>query len=513
MEKIIATIILVCGLAGAAGAAPGELDPLFNGTGKSLFGFGTGTFVNAMAVQPDGKIIVAGYTNNFPDYDFALMRFNFNGTLDPTFGTGGLVVTSLGTSGDHVYAVAVQPDGKIVAAGDFSNNAGIAVVRYNPNGTLDTSFDTDGKVTTVVGTGFNNAQTVAIQPDGKIVAAGVAVVGQSVFGIVRYNPDGSLDTSFDADGKVTTAVAGSSSDTAKRVRLQPDGKIVVAGTSSRGAAREDFVVARYNANGALDPAFGTAGVAAVDFGSSSDQASSFDFQSDGKIVVAGFSIFGSSTFNFAVARLNANGTPDTTFDGDGRLTTANGVSINQAKDVAVQVDGKIVVAGTGFNGLDNDLTIVRYNPDGSLDNSFAAVQTSVWGAGGRSIIDAGGNEDGRALGLDAAGRALVAGTSNSGGLLVRLQSAVPTAAGLTLGGSVRTAKGAGIAGVRVRATNAAGVTQTAVTNSFGFYRFSDIAAGETLILSAAHRKYAFAEPTRVVTVDDALTDVDFTAFQ
>ncbi|WP_318773950.1 Ig-like domain-containing protein, partial [Meiothermus sp.] len=212
------------------------------------------------------------------------------GELDPTFGSGGKVTTDLGSSYDEAYALVLQPDGRLVAAGrsvDAAGNDDFALVRYNPDGSLDTSFGIGGKVTTEVGSSSDEARALVLQPDGKLVAAGYSsnAAGKSDFALVRINPNGSLDTSFGSGGKVTTAV-GSSSGIAALV-LQPDGKLVAAGPSSNGDY--DFALVRYNPNGTLDPTFGSGGKVITDLGSGSDEAHALVLQPDGKLVAAGYS--------------------------------------------------------------------------------------------------------------------------------------------------------------------------------------------------------------------------------
>jgi uncharacterized delta-60 repeat protein len=214
----------------------------------------------------------------------------------------GKVTTAIGSGIDIAYSVAIQTDGKIVAAG-FSRSGGsnddFALVRYNTNGTLDTTFDSDGKVTTAIGSGADIAQSVAIQTDGKIVAAGYSNNGSNVdFALVRYNTDGTLDTSFDSDGKVTTDIA-SDNDFAYSVALQSDGKIVVAGHSDNGS-NEDFALVRYNTDGTLDTSFDSDGKVTTGIGSE-DDAFSVAIQSDGKIVVAGLRSNGNNR-DFALVR-------------------------------------------------------------------------------------------------------------------------------------------------------------------------------------------------------------------
>jgi uncharacterized delta-60 repeat protein len=237
---------------------------------------------------------------------FVICTFNLqvpawaaDGDLDTSFGTGGKVTTAIGSADDTAYSVVLQSDGKIIAVGQSDNgaNTDFAVVRYNADGSLDTSFDTDGKVTTAIGSSNDNARSVVLQSDGKIVVVGNSWSSVYDFAVVRYNANGSLDTSFSGDGKVTTQVGGSLSDTAYSVVLQSDGKIIVAGTSD-----SDFAVVRFNADGSLDTSFDTDGKVTTPIGSGTDEAYSVVLQSDGKIIAAGYSNNGPNNNDFAVVR-------------------------------------------------------------------------------------------------------------------------------------------------------------------------------------------------------------------
>src|SRR5499427_2247954 len=339
----------------------GTIDTSFgtSGTVTTAFDF-PGNFDRVFTIvqQPDGKFVAVGSTVNL-FANFALARFNANGTLDTSFGTGGIVTTAFGVSAEATSAV-VQPDGKIVAAG-FANLGGgddFALVRYNSNGTIDTSFGTSGKVTTAfLSQGFSLAQanSVTVQPDGKIVAAGNAAVGGGFdFALARYNSNGTLDASFGTGGQLTTDFGGAN-DQADSVAVQPDGKIVAAGAAGQFINRGfDFGLARYSSNGTLDASFGTSGKATTDFAGSSDvpsEPSAIALQGDGKIVVMGETLVsvspsdGSLIYDFALARYNNNGTLDTSFGTSGKVTTDFAGGNDLPFSVAVQPDGNIVLAG------------------------------------------------------------------------------------------------------------------------------------------------------------------------
>ena len=188
-----------------------------------------------------------------PIFDFALLRYNTNGSLDNSFSSDGQVTLDIGSTNQQIYAVAVQGDGKIVAAG-YSGDGSIAVLRYNTDGSPDNSFSADGiAITTIIHT-ISVAFCLAIQGDGKIVVAGSSFNGNYTdIAVLRYNINGSLDNTFSADGIVITAI-GSFGEVAYSVAIQKDSKIVVAGFSSNGNY-EDIAVVRYNTNGSLDNTF------------------------------------------------------------------------------------------------------------------------------------------------------------------------------------------------------------------------------------------------------------------
>ncbi|WP_063886634.1 DUF11 domain-containing protein [Streptomyces aureus] len=281
-----AALVLSCPW--VAVAAPGDLDPSFDGDGRVTTDFGgTTDEAFAMAVQPDGKIIAVGRVS--PGSDFALARYNADGSLDTTFDTDGKVTTDFG-GGEEAAGVVVQADGKIVAAGRVGSDFGLA--RYNADGSLDTTFDTDGKVTTDFG-GLDVAQGVAVQADGRIITVGRTV---SSLALARYNADGSLDTSFDTDGRVITSFGPVFLGYA--VAVQADGRIVAAGEADATAsANGDFALARYHSNGGLDTSFDSDGLVNTDLGNLNERANAVSVQPDGKIVAAGL-----SGTDFALAR-------------------------------------------------------------------------------------------------------------------------------------------------------------------------------------------------------------------
>lgn len=294
----------------------GKLDFGFGSSGRAFIpGFGADG--HALAIQPDGKIIVAGNTFTGPtEVDFALARFNSDGSVDSTFGNGGKVSTDFGNF-DIIKSMAIQPDGKIVAGGLTINkdtNTDFALVRYNKDGSLDSTFGSGGTTVTDFARFPDALAAVALQADGKIVAAGGIFTfldpsrSDPGIGVVRYNTNGSLDSSFGSGGKVVTQdnVIG-----ADAVAVQRNGKIIAAGLAKGG----DFGVVRYNANGSLDSSFGTKGVVTTDFASSGgERAFALAIQKDGRIVAAGSAFDQVTGSAFALARYLVAGFSNKTFD-------------------------------------------------------------------------------------------------------------------------------------------------------------------------------------------------------
>ncbi|WP_329619154.1 calcium-binding protein [Streptomyces sp. NBC_01255] len=330
----------------------GGLDPGF-GTGglvTSAFGGGAHT-ANAVAIQPaDGKIVVAGTTEVIAEEGggccfFSVARYLPDGTLDPDFGDGGLVrVEEFGGSADGAD-VAVQSDGRIVAAGK-GGGGGFALVRLDTDGTLDPTLGGDGAVVA----GFTPsspqeaggiARSMALQPDGRVVSVGY--VGNTAFdiGVVRYLPDGSLDPGFSGDGMVSADFGGT--EFGHAVAVQPDGRILAAGSGGAG-----FALLRYHADGSPDAGFGTGGRTSVAFPGDGGTAYAMALQQNGKIVLAGGADDPNSSEanDFGLARFHPNGTVDTGFGGDGFVVTGFG-DFDEARSVLVQPDGKIVAAGYG----------------------------------------------------------------------------------------------------------------------------------------------------------------------
>jgi uncharacterized delta-60 repeat protein len=362
----------------ATGPREGDLDTSFGGDGKVLTNFGSGRHdgASALVLQPDGKLVVAGTIASnaddsevisVTDVNFGLARYLPNGALDHTFGSDGRVIADFGSS-EFVFvtALAIQPDGKLVVAGESVASTDLFLARYQPDGTLDPTFGSNGMVRNdilrhICCPGF----ALGLQPDGKLIVAGTTASDDGDFGLARYLPNGALDRTFGSDGRVITDFGGSES--VRALAIQPDGKIVVAG-ESYAADGSDFALARYNANGTLDTTFSSDGRVITDFGGS-EHLGALAIQPDGKIVGAGTSFAADGSGDFALARYNANGTLDTTFSSDGRVITDFGNSEYDTA-LAIQPDGKLVVAGLQWTELDQLIILARYRRDGTLDSTF-----------------------------------------------------------------------------------------------------------------------------------------------
>ncbi|MDX3640787.1 calcium-binding protein [Streptomyces sp. MB09-02B] len=390
-----AVLALVLSFPAAAAAAPGDLDPTFSGDGVVLTGFADEDHANDVAVQPDGKIVSVGASADYSvtESHFALTRHHPDGTPDTGFGGDGRVTTPINNMGPSLQwseanAVTLQPDGKIVVVGmswrEYEDCCWFVVARYNPDGTLDDTFSGDGRVFADIG-GPTEALDVAIDADGRIVAAGYS---GGFVALARFDAQGTPDTSFGGDGVVTVDATPNTQEAgggARSLALQSDGKIVVGGEV--GSTSFDFLLMRLNADGTVDNGFGTAGIVRTDFGAY-DGVRALAIQSDGRIVAGG-----SSDDRVALARYTANGTLDTSFDGDGRVLTPGAF----AYDMALQPDGRIVTAG-GTNG---NFAVLRHNPDGSQDSGF--------GTGGVATADFGGSDSARAVALQSGGGIVAAG--------------------------------------------------------------------------------------------------------
>lgn len=368
-------LVIVASSSFALLAADGDLDLTFGKEGKVRTDFlGASTdWALGVALQADGKMVAVGTAIDNTAAQFAVARYNRDGSLDATFGDGGKVLT-LFRGSDLATAVAVQRNGKIVVAGisqsiDPLHPTGFAVACYNRDGSLDLRFGDGGKVLTEFPNAFTQARAMAIQADGKIVVVGQAVGPQGLsadVAIARYTAAGALDPSFGGDGTVIVDI--DAIDDARAVVVPFDGRIVIAGSTRPLTSSDDLAVLRLNRDGSLDPTFGAGGIVRTDATGRQDLASSVMIQRNGKIVVAGWAVgdkFPGGS-DVVLARYERNGSLDATFGTAGIALADIGARFDQVSSAALQADGRIVVGGASALGF----TVSRYDADGSPDRTF-----------------------------------------------------------------------------------------------------------------------------------------------
>ena len=452
--RSLALVLAGCAACSApASAAPGDLDPAFSGDGRLVSDLGRGDSRGAAVLrQPDGRLIVAGsradrYFGIGSVRDFALARFNADGSPDATFSDDGRQSTAVSAQDDRATAAALQADGKLVVAGSaVGEDPDFAVARYLANGTLDGTFAGGGIRLTDVSE-LDEASGVAVAADGKIVVVGTVVSGaETDVAVARYDAGGSLDPTFSGDGIQTTDLGGA--DRAAGVVLGADGTIVVAGTAQGNL----FAVVRYTSDGTPDASFSGDGVQTTNVHPPhGGWAGAVALASGGKVVVAG----GTSLNEIAVVRYDSAGALDATFSDDGIQTTpdARGVGVAVAGDdtvtvvastifqgsvlarydadgdpdstlggdgtqaasddgtpaaIALEPGGRIVTAGSaGFYSASHDLTVMRHEADGTPDATFSGD-----GAQTTEFAGAGADEAG-AVAIAPGGRIVTAGASDS----------------------------------------------------------------------------------------------------
>ena len=355
-------------------------------------------------MQSDGKIVVAGYTTTLDDVgettsDFTLARYNSDGSLDNSFSGDGKLVTENSYTDDVPSAIAIQNDGKIIVVGASTNNSPNdnssygTIIRYDEDGSIDSSFSIDSEK---FGFLFASPNAVTIQDDGKIVIVGQSVItsgpdneitSTDIF-IARYNATGSLDKTFNHTGW-ETANFGYNNENAFAVAIYSSGKIGV-GCNIYNGNNTDFALARFNDYGGLDSSFSNNGLQRIDFDFGEEDASLFAILGEGKIIMAGSTNY----YNLGIAHFNYDGSPDTSFNGNGKLTVQldfNNQGSTHFTCTAVQSDGKIIVGGNTWNGSNPDFFVARYNVNGTLDSTFSedgwqTTDLSVFAEGANSIV-------------------------------------------------------------------------------------------------------------------------------
>jgi uncharacterized delta-60 repeat protein len=392
--------------------AIGVLDTSFNSpNGYKIQSIGSSDdWGESLAIQPDGKILLGGSCQGVSNTDFCIARFNSDGTLDTSFGTGGKIIQPIGTWVDEGYSLAIQPDGKILLGGYCYNlygsrNYDFCIARFNSNGTLDTTFGTCGKVIQSISSSYDKGYSLAIQPDGKILLGGYCRgVSNIDFCIARFNSNGTLDNSFGTNGKVIQSI-GSANDSGRSLTIQSDGKILLGGDCSNGS-NIDFCIARFETNGTLDNSFGSSGKVIQPIGSSLDYGYSLAIQPDGKILLGGACSNGRNR-DFCIARFNSDGTLDTSFGTNGKVIQNIGSADDYGNSLAIQPDGKILLGGYCKNGSNDDFCIARFNSDGTLDTTF--------GSYGKIIQPIGSdNDEGYSLAIQPNGKILLGGHCSNG---------------------------------------------------------------------------------------------------
>lgn len=418
----------------------GLVDTNFNGTGLLFADVAEfNSQVRAVAVQPDGKIVAVGrnayLTNNTMTDRYAVARFNPDSSLDASFGQKGKLTLNFSISGqDDASAVAIQPDGKIILGGT-AGSGGFALARLNGNGTLDSTFGGGtGMTITQIG-GGGQITALQLQPDGKILACGYAISsGVQKFALARFTTNGVLDNTFGSAGSITTSFP-SPYAFAFGMGMQKEGKIYVAGCAINVSGANyvsDFAAARYNTNGSLDLTYGSLGHTTTNVGGDTvDIGYAMAIQPDGKILVAGTAGFGAlpgpitgnmdANAFLAVVRLNTNGVLDNTFGNGGSVITQVGNYSDFATAIALQPDGKILVSGASENGSYKFFAL-RYLTNGDVDGSY--------GTDGSTIVDfgSGTNEVAYAMALDLSGGVVIGGDAGGSFAVARLQGDLLAAA-------------------------------------------------------------------------------------
>ena len=513
MKKLFC-VILITGFLCAGVFAQPELDATFGSGGKSIVVSNFLAFADDIAIQPDNKIILAApcRTMDIALVPFFLARMNENGTMDSTF-KGGVPNTSLGgvftsfapMGSGTVRGIAVQSDGKVLAAGSApgaGSGQDVALVRYNPDGSLDSSFGTGGIVFTLISGVDDRAEKMAFQPDGKIVVVGYS--GSDQF-IARYQPDGALDSSFGTGGIAKTSFAKGAS-----IALQPDGKIITGGISAVG-----YLLTRSNSDGSPDTSWDGDGVLGVPAsGNLGLGFRSIGLQLDGRVVALGEGNI--------IYRFNTDGSLDTSFDGDGSRPALNG-SNKTPYSLLVSAGGKITAVGTGippacsfgFPCPTPDLLFftARYRPDGSLDTGFSDdgyLDINVGAAASSPFNGA------RAIAVDSVGRVVVGGVSSSccnrtyweTPRFSAMRLAAPQPRPVSVSGRVTDANGNGVSGVTVSTQGGL----SARTTPFGYYTLNNVETNRTYIFSV-RSKTDMAFGKRTILVDDQISNLDFVGEQ
>lgn len=528
LRTSLVIVLTIIASAFSAVAQPGMLDPTFGGDGVLNTGLPAGNmrYLRLMEIQADGKVILAAGEGNL-----SLMRFLPSGAADPGFGTNGVAQIDL-PSFMITTAMKVRADGKIVVSGKSDVEESLCrVAQFNADGSPDVGFGTGGQIQLDLNT--RSCELIAdlrLQTDGKIVVSGDTDndsedgTFQDLF-VARFNQDGTPDTSFGGDGN--TIVHIDYDDSVWSAAIQPDGKIVVAGMSG---SFEGNILARFDTDGSLDDSFGDDGKLLIDNkGVIGECAFDVLIQPDGKILVLGKINF--DAIGWGMYRLNEDGSLDGSFGNSGVVRTPQEeFGALGAAQLAMQTDGKILVGGSLVSEDSDgyDIGVGRYNADGTVDRApenfkfgrrFSALGP-FWGTNGASRLSFGDHTRSIANGtkIDAAGRVIIYGayfnviTGATTLALARFQGDTSPYADIT--GTVRTPGGLPARNVYVALTGGDIVGHRWVlTNQFGLFHFSGLPVTETYTILVGSKRYEFPEPSQTFMLNGNLTDVNFIATQ
>jgi uncharacterized delta-60 repeat protein len=405
LPPIAVTLLVLLSLPRPAWAAPGSLDRTFSRDGIQT-AFRAGGRAYAVAIDGQGRILVAGEAVN-GSHDVAVTRLLPGGRLDRSFGGDGQVRIDLGAS-DRALDVAAAPGGKIVVVGEriWARRSSWFVIRLRSGGARDRTFGGDGIVFTDFGRRFQAADAVAMQSKGRILVGGSISNGTAEdWAFARYRSGGARDRSFGGDGRVVLSLSVSAEEVQD---LAVTGTGIIAAGYAERRFLPRFAVAKLHLDGTSARGFGNRGARLVDLGPGGDAAFGLAVQPDGKPVLAGYASAGGRT-DWGVVRMTAGGRLDRGFGGDGIVATAFTAAYELAQAVAIQGTGRIVVAGSAHGpGGTDDLTVVRYLPGGRIDGSFSGD--------GRAFFNPFGENDVARDVLVHAGRIVVVGESMAGGV-------------------------------------------------------------------------------------------------
>ena len=495
-------------------AAPGDLDLTFDTDGKNILSFGAIDRGEAMAIQNDGKIVVAGWRANSTAtvIDAFAIRFNTDGSLDTGFGTNGFTVIDFSGFRNWGYAVAIQADGKIIIAGTVEVNPttfvnDIGLIRLNSDGTPDTSFGTNGKLQANPIGGSESASAMDLDANGKIVVTGQ---WNSNMGVARFNSDGTYDNSFDVDGSKIIDIPLSGFESANALAIDSNGNMFIAGHVSINSD-VDFAVVKLLSDGTPDTSFSNDGFANIALRvGGEDSARAIALDSDGNIVLAGYVL--NANTDGAITKIDPSGSQILSFGNNGSLVFDFG-AVDFANAVAIQFDDKIIVGGLG----NNQLQVGRFNSNGTIDSSFSNNLNNLWGTNGFAAIDfypmVNTPDSANALAIDSAGRVIAVGYGNTGTQsdtgIARFQNFGPTAANAEISGRVlSTENGRGVSKAIVYLTDQNGNVKTARTNSFGYFHFENMEVGQTLLINAFHKNFQFNP--QVINFDGEIKELTIT---